>query len=359
MHSDKARLKPTLKYAGAFVAWVIGSGFATGQEILQFFSSYGLWSYAALLINLICFIIVGSVLLVKGYDRKNDAHADHFAFFCGQKAGKVYTVIIQVTLVLLISVLISAAGATLNQYFGLNKQIGSALMAVAVLAAYLIGFEKMVRIVSSIGPVIIVFSVFVGAFTVIRDRGAFSELGQNAVLLSSSQTSPHWLISSFLYISLNFLCGSTYYTQLGRTAQRRSEAKAGAIIGSVFLVLTIFLMNTAILLNAENSAELSVPTLYFAQKISYIFGAVFSVILVLGTFSSCSTMMWSFCSRIFADNKKKNTVTAVAVTAAAYVIGIFPFSGLVAVIYPAIGYLGLFFIACVIIKGIKIQKKTA
>lgn len=40
-----------IKYTGAFVAWVIGSGFATGQEALQFFSSYGYLSYGVLLIN--------------------------------------------------------------------------------------------------------------------------------------------------------------------------------------------------------------------------------------------------------------------------------------------------------------------
>ena len=30
--------------AGAYVAWVMGSGFATGQEIFQFFTSYGYYS---------------------------------------------------------------------------------------------------------------------------------------------------------------------------------------------------------------------------------------------------------------------------------------------------------------------------
>lgn len=28
-----------MKFAGAFIAFIIGSGFATGQEIMQFFTS--------------------------------------------------------------------------------------------------------------------------------------------------------------------------------------------------------------------------------------------------------------------------------------------------------------------------------
>ena len=38
---EKCNKKTVLRIMGAYVAWVMGSGFATGQEILQFFTSYG------------------------------------------------------------------------------------------------------------------------------------------------------------------------------------------------------------------------------------------------------------------------------------------------------------------------------
>ena len=37
-----------VKYAGAYIAFIIGSGFATGQEIIQFYTSYGIWVSAPL-----------------------------------------------------------------------------------------------------------------------------------------------------------------------------------------------------------------------------------------------------------------------------------------------------------------------
>ena len=40
----KCNKKTVIKIMGAYVAWVMGSGFATGQEILQFFTSYGYYS---------------------------------------------------------------------------------------------------------------------------------------------------------------------------------------------------------------------------------------------------------------------------------------------------------------------------
>lgn len=37
----KCSKRAVTKFAGAFMAWVIGAGFATGQGTLQFFTSYG------------------------------------------------------------------------------------------------------------------------------------------------------------------------------------------------------------------------------------------------------------------------------------------------------------------------------
>ena len=41
MSKHDVSLKTVIKFAGAFTAFLIGSGFATGQEVLQYFASYG------------------------------------------------------------------------------------------------------------------------------------------------------------------------------------------------------------------------------------------------------------------------------------------------------------------------------
>jgi uncharacterized membrane protein YkvI len=107
------------------------------------------------------------------------------------------------------------------------------------------------------------------------------------------------------------------------------------------------------LLDAGNTVALAVPTLYLARKISSVFGAAFSLILILGIFSSCSTMMWTVCSRFFAGDPKKNRIFAVIVSTGTFMISLFPFTKLVGVFYPLVGYIGLLFIGCVLYKGIK------
>lgn len=349
---NKCNKKAVLKYAGAFVAWVIGSGFATGQEVLQFFSSYGYCSFGAVLIDLIGFLFCGQILLGVGYKHKKEISFNHFKYFCGEKLGTLYSGLITVTLILLMTVLVSGAGAILSEYYGINHYIGSAVMAGMVLNAYLVGFERLLKIVSIIGPVVIIFLLLIGTFTIIHDFSHFTEIPKFVPLLSELQSAPHWIISPILYLSLNFLSGSAYFTKLGISADNYNDARLGAVLGAIAVILTIAIINTAILLNGGNIFSLEIPMLYLAKKISFILGGLFSIVLILGIFSSCSAMMWSVCNRFTGGGKRGNQIFAIAVAIFIFILGLFSFSELIGIFYPLVGYVGLIFIGCVIYKGI-------
>ena len=339
--------------AGAFVAWVIGSGFATGQEILQFFTSYGYASYGVVIINLIGFLVLGPMLLGTGFEHREEVGFDHFRYFCGPKLGAFYSWLIPVTLVLVMAVLISGAGATLSEYYGLNHYAGAALMAVMVLAAYTAGFERLIKIVGFIGPSIIAFTLLVGVITVIRDFDQIGQAGAYAAMLAEHHSSPNWALSAVLYVSYNFLCGSFYYTALGKTACTKREAEVGAIVGTGALILAIAVTNTAILTNAGDAASLAIPTLFLAKKISFVLGAVFSIFLIMGIFSSCSAMMWTVCTKFTSEGTKANRIFSVCLAVGTFLLGLLPFSRLIGVFYPFIGYSGLLFIACAVHRTIQ------
>ncbi|GAB1476857.1 membrane protein [Bacillota bacterium] len=346
-------IKAILKFAGAFIAWLIGSGFATGQEILQFFSSYGYASYGIVLICLFGFLAMAQTLLITGYDQKDNDSFSPYSYFCGRRLGTFYSWIIPAILFLLMSVLISGAGATLNEYYGVDSRLGAALMAIMVLCAFLMGFERLIRMVSAIGPVIILFSLFVGAATLLRDFHNIGEISRFKEVLADKQSTPNWFISSILYVSLNFLCGGTYFSALGASAKHRNSAKWGATLGAGAVILSIAIMNTAILLNGGNAALLSVPTLYLAKKLSFILGAVFSIVLILGMFSCCSAIMWTVCNRFSQDGTRRSRIVAAVVACGSFLLGMLPFAKLMAIFYPFVGYMGLPFVACVLYRSFK------
>lgn len=59
-----------VKYAGAYIAFIIGSGFATGQEIIQFYTSYGIWGIGSIAISMFLFAWVGGTVTDMGFRTK-------------------------------------------------------------------------------------------------------------------------------------------------------------------------------------------------------------------------------------------------------------------------------------------------
>lgn len=340
-----------LKIAGAFIAWMIGSGFSTGQEILQFFSSYGYLSFGVLLINLILFVVLGRMMFATGYDHPEPGF-DHFKYYCGKRLGKFYSWLVPVTLILVVAVMTSAAGSTMQEYFDIPKQIGSTLMAVAVVGAYLAGFEKIVGMVSSIGPVIILFALLVGTVTVLKDMGNIGAIEQYGTALAKSNASPHWILSAFSYSSMCIFSAGTYFTALGQSASSKQEARMGATIGGAAFILVLAIMNTAILLNAGEITSQEIPTLYLADRISRLLAGLFSGVLILGMFSTASTMMWSAASRFFREEAGKNRILAILVGIIILILGQFSFSRLLSIVYPLVGYAGFIYLGCVVWKNI-------
>lgn len=350
--------KKTISTAGAFAVWVMGSGFATGQEILQFLTSYGYKSFILVAITLIGFLLVGAGILEAGQENRDLAGFSHFEYFCGKKAGVFYTWFLPVSMFAAMIILISGAGSTLEEYYGINHYIGALMMALMAFAAYVIGFQRFVKAASYIGTIMIAFTVFVGLVTVIRDFDTLRCVNEYSDLLAKKQPVSGWWLSGLLYISYNMCGGSKYYTALGAESESKRQARMGAIVGAIALVVAILLMNTAMLTDIEKTAVLDIPTLYLAKKISPVLGAGFSIILILGIFSSCSAMLWTVCDKFVAQGSKKSYIVAACVSIAAFLIGLLPFAQLVGKVYSVLGYIGLIFITCVIIKKIRVKRKN-
>ena len=64
----KISINNVIMFGGSIIAFLIGSGFATGQEVLQYFTAYGFWGMAGTLVMFIVFLYVCSSFILVGYD---------------------------------------------------------------------------------------------------------------------------------------------------------------------------------------------------------------------------------------------------------------------------------------------------
>lgn len=95
---SSSKFSNVLKLAGAFAAFIMGSGYQSGQEIIQFFSSYGYLGILGGFISM--FLFAWSALACMSYGFKNKQNAeqigkhpfDHWFVFQNNKESAAYKV---------------------------------------------------------------------------------------------------------------------------------------------------------------------------------------------------------------------------------------------------------------------------
>lgn len=344
-----------IKYAGAYVAFIIGSGYATGQEIIQFYTSYGAWSIGSILISMFLFAWVGGAVTDLGYRTKENKNANGYTMICGKYLGTFYEYFVRFFLFAVVVVMISGAGATLHEYYGLNHSVGSLLMTLLVFIAFAFGFSRLIDIIGCMGPIIIVFSIVVAVGIIIVSGGGLN-LNADVTALESSRSAANWWISGILYASYNLFGSIPFLVAMGAGGSTAKEVRRGGILGGITLMAAVLFMNAALLLRVDEIAEYAVPTLQLAKELSPVLGTLFSVVLLCGIFSTAAPMMWTVCSKLAPQGTKKSLVVAAVLNAAAFGFGQLPFGTLVGTIYPYTGYLGMLLLVCLAIY--KLRKRN-
>ena len=337
-----------ISFAGAFCAFCIGSGFATGQEVMQFFTAHGLYSFGALAISMFLFMWLGSSLMAKGYELKLTTTTDIFVYYCGPLLGKVFENFVPMFLFCVVVIMFSGAGATLQEYYGLPAVTGRAFMAIVSLITVVFGLKRLVQVIGTIGPVIIVISIGIGALGVFNGAHSLREIPAIMETLTLAKANDNWATSGLLYGAFMVFGSAPFFAGIGSQALNKKDACFGGLLGGFALMLAAGLMSTGILLNIVALGGKEVPTLAMVGELSVTFAHVFAVILFLGIYTTAAPMLWSVCNRIMSDDNRYFKLLAVALTAAAFIGGMLPFGQLVGTIYPATGLLGVLFIGCII-----------
>lgn len=353
----KVRKRTVVKFAGAVVATLIGSGFASGQEVIQFFTAYGLLGIIGSVIAIVLFAIVGGVFLNYGFTHKSDDDFSSFRYFCGKYIGTFLEWFTILFCFLVGIIMISGSGATLNQYFGVPQLVGSGLMAVLVLLSALLGARRIVDILGSIGPVTVLFLLFLSVYAVVTNFSGI--MNADAAIAASGDSvsygvggSSAWFaIGAIMYVAYNLLAGVPFMSEMGTEAASRKEAVFGGALGGAVLGICALLLNLAMLSSYTEVSQYEVPVLYFAQQISPIVGLLFVIILLAEIYNTAVPMLWTVASQ-FVDEKKdmrKYRFLICFLTVIMLIGGQLPFGVLVGLIYPFVGYFGIAFMVIILV----------
>ncbi|EGQ25143.1 MULTISPECIES: YkvI family membrane protein [Sporosarcina] len=348
-------MRDILKMGSAFIGIIVGAGFASGNEIMTYFTSFGFWGILGAIVCTVLFAYLGMVLTRLGSRMQTNSHKDVIYKISGRYLGVVVDGIIIFTLFGVGVVMLAGAGANLHQQFGLPSYVGSLLMIVLVFLTILLNVDKVVAVIGSITPFLIITVVGVSIYSVWTMDTTFAVL--DPVAKAVPTTLPNWFVSAINYVSFNIAVGASMSIVMGGAEKNEKTAAWGGFVGGLGLGILILLSHLAIFSKVDDVAGTELPMLAIINSISPIFAIFMALVLYGMIFNTAVSMFYAFGARFIETGTKTFKVFVAGSLVIGYGLSFFGFTNLVSNFYPLVGYLGLFLVAALIFASIRMPKK--
>ena len=357
--SSKVSIRRVIIMGGAFIGLLIGSGFTTGQEIMQYFVSFGKMGYAAVGLMFLLFVYVGCSFVAVGYEQQFEEPKNIYRYYCGKLIGNFFDYFSVVFLFMSFWVMVAGAGAVFAQSFGWPNWAGGAIMGGITIVTLYFGFSRLVDIIGSIGPVVSILAILLGfAGIAMHPEGISTFANQVPTLVESGkilQAGENWFMAVISYVGFCMMWLAVFMTNMGTTANSRKEGVLGTIFGATLFSAAVLLLMLGLAANLTDVAGAQIPTLILATKISPALASVYTIIVFIEIYTTAGPLLWTPVKRIAPDEKSSKYRIAILVLG---IIGIIvglrvPFDKLINVIYVINGYVGFLLFFMMVITDVR------
>ena len=331
--------KKTLQVALAFIGLMVGAGFATVQEVIQYFVSFGLWGLAGAVVAGILMITAGAVIINIGSYFLADEHLGVFRSVSAPVVSRFLDISVSLTLLAMGIVMLAGAGSTLEQQFGLPAWIGSAIMVAIVMLTGLLDVNKVTNIISAVTPVIFVAVIVAFVYTLMQlpvDLGAMSDLAVQA----DSPVSPWWL-SAINYTCMALMLGVSMSLMIGGNTLDPRDAGRGGLLGGVVYTILLVMNAFALLVNFDAVGDADVPMLKLFESMHPVASLAMVFVTFLMIYNTTISMFYALGRRMTVNHRKRYVPVFLGICVLGYVISLVGFGTLMSVVYPVIGYVGM------------------
>src|SRR5699024_4520871 len=116
---------------------------------------------------------------------------------------------------------------------------------------------------------------------------------------------PNWLVGGMLYVSYNIAAGVSMLAIIGGTVKDEKIASRGGFLGGLGLGLLLFLINLGLFMNMNKIQGADMPTLFLANDLSPVVGALMAIALLGMIFNTAVGMLYAFTARFVESGTPK------------------------------------------------------
>jgi uncharacterized membrane protein YkvI len=336
----KNELIKIFQVATVFIGTIVGAGLASGKEITEFFTKYGISSFLAIIACGVIYIILGFIISKVSVDYSLNSYSDLINIISPSVLGKFTGFITTFFLISSSSIILAGSGALIHQFFGIPKLLGSLIMIIIAVFFLLRDTKGLIEVNSFIVPGLIGTLTLITAlyFSFCKDTISFNNIS------SFPPQKSGLAISTILYAGYNTLSASGVLVPLSTQVKKTKTMIIGVATGAIGLTLLCLMINLLLTINQPYIYNYEIPLLFVANRFGNIIQALLLVIIWLEMFSTEVSDVYSISKTLEQTFNIKFKQAIFIVLGTALLISQLGFGNLITKLYPVFGLLSLLFI---------------
>jgi uncharacterized membrane protein YkvI len=349
MRKDLSRI---FQIAFVFIGTIVGAGLASGQEILNFFTSYGLLSFIGIIFCGLFYILMGGIASKISIKYNLTSYAELMNTVSPNILGKLTGILTTLFMLSSASIILAGSGALLNQFFGIPKVFGSLIMLAFSIFFLLRDTNGLIEVNSFIVPLLILTITLITAFYFIFCRDMLS-----IDFISKFEPRKTGIaLSTLLYSAYNATSSCGVIVPLSTQIKKPRTMFLGVLLGAIGLAVLSFVINLLLMINQPYIYQYEIPLLLVSQRFGTIMQALLLTVILLEMFSTEISDVYSISKTLNKVFNIKFKHAIFLVIFIAFPISTLGFSKLIKTLYPIFGFLSLTFVAQTIVFYFKHSK---
>lgn len=301
------------KAVSVFVCAILGAGFATGKELMEYFLKFGIWGIFGIFISSVLFGLIAYKAMSSKYTNVNQLLDNNIP----TPFNKVFSFLILLFLIVLFSAMISACGELFKSVFNINCLYGSAIITLLTLFSIYSNSKLLADICKSLFPVIILITIITGVYIVANMDVKIFVKPFDAKLIPTAM----------VYTSYNIITAAAVLLPYNN----KNFALKSTILGSTAFFMLAVVLSLPILFNFDAVSNSALPILTLLHKKNIVF-YLYIFMLVSAIFTTAFASGFSACQQY--------NVSPAVVTFVAFLLSFIGFSNIVENMYFVFGVLG-------------------
>lgn len=338
--------KRSLAVAASFVGIVVGAGFASGMEALQYFVAYGTNGFYGVILASVTMLFAATAFMTFGSYFLANEHNEVFYNVTSKPAAFVMDWSAVACMFSVGFVMFAGAGSNLQQSFGWPIWVGAVAMLALMLIVGRFDVDKVSSVIGWATPLLVVFVLIGSIYSFTQVDVNWSEVGNYAQQeVARADGTPYWWLGALNHTGLNALCGVSMALVMAGDEFDTKSTRYGGILGGVIYAVMLALLVASLLIQVESVNGADMPLLAVIDNVDPVLGFIMTWVIFLMVFNTCLGMFYALAKRLTSKHPERFYPTYAIACVVGFGLSFAGFQPLVNSLYPILGYLGLFVMA--------------